>query len=355
MDYLLFFAAPPCGAMIINGSRCNFARAHLESLFKSLFMSKKAKVADPLPDETDWLGRVREVRHPIDLSHPLRVAKNRPITDAGRQFQPFVPNPERHPYCEFSFALEGRWTQFIGMEKVERSHGDLMLLGPGIPHYATHRAYPIRAIAVHFLPLFLFELSPNDGARILNRFTASRSISQRVIRPPRTLQKKIAEQFETMAEEFEHPKLGSDTCVRALLMDVLIKLLRWEESVGEAIPLGSTASKWVQIEKILHFIYKHYTEPLYIEQIAREVGLSTDSLHRLFHEAFGMSCVQYLRAYRISHAASLLSLPGARVTEVAPAVGFETLSHFNASFHRFKGMSPRDYIRSHKVVKQGAG
>jgi AraC-like DNA-binding protein len=64
-----------------------------------------------------------------------------------------------------------------------------------------------------------------------------------------------------------------------------------------------------------------------------------------------MICIQYLQAYRISHAASLLGLPGARVTEVAPSVGFETISHFNASFHRFKGMSPREYIRSHKAPK----
>jgi AraC-like DNA-binding protein len=62
---------------------------------------------------------------------------------------------------------------------------------------------------------------------------------------------------------------------------------------------------------------------------------------------FGMSCFQYLGAYRISHAASLLCLPGARVTEVAPAVGFETFSHFNAAFRRFQGMSPTEYIRVH--------
>jgi AraC-like DNA-binding protein len=90
---------------------------------------------------------------------------------------------------------------------------------------------------------------------------------------------------------------------------------------------------------------------LYIEQIAREAGMSADNLNALFHETFGMSCVQYLRAYRISHAASLLCLPGARVTEVAFSVGFETLSHFNTSFRRFQGVSPREYMQLHKLAK----
>jgi AraC-like DNA-binding protein len=314
-------------------------------------MPKKAKIAVSPPSETEWLSRVREVRHPVDLSHPLRVTKSPRITGDGSLPQISIPKPERHPYCEFSFAVEGRWIQFIGMEKVERSPGDLMLLGPGTPHYATHLAYPIRVIGIYFLPLLLFELSPSDGARILNRFTAGRSISQRVVRPPKALGRKLAEQFESIADEFDRPKLGSDTRLRSLLMDVLIQLLRWEESAGHAVPFGSASSKWVQIEKVLHFIYEHYTEPLYIEQIAREAGLSTDDLYRLFRDAFGMSCIQYLRAYRISHAASLLSLPGARVTEIAPAVGFETLSHFNASFRRFQGISPREYVRSHKTIK----
>ena len=314
-------------------------------------MAKKSPAAVPSSKDTEWLGRVREVRHPIDLSHPLRVAHPR-ITGGERLPRPSVPFPERHPYCEFNFLVEGRGEQFIGMEKVQRTPGDMMLIGPGIPHYAILQTYPSRVITVHFLPVLLFEMGPDgDGARILGRLTSSRSISQCVIRPPKPLRTRMTSLFEGMADEFDHPKLGSELCLRARLMDALVELLRWEDSTGNAVPDKTAASNWDQIEKILHFIYRHYAEPLYIEQIAREAGLSADSLHRLFRDAFGMSCVQYLRAYRISHAASLLCMPGARVTEVAFAVGFETLSHFNTSFRRFQGMSPSDYIRSHKAAK----
>jgi AraC-like DNA-binding protein len=314
-------------------------------------MAKKSPAAIPSSSEMEWLGHVREVRHPIDLNHPLRVGHVR-ITGGGALPRPSVPFPERHPYCEFSFLVEGRGEQFIGMEKVRRTPGDIMLIGPGVPHYGILQTYPSRVIVVHFLPVLLFEMGPGgDGARILGRLTASRAISQCVIRPPKALQTRLASLFEGMADEFDHPRLGSELCLRARLMDALVELLRWEDSAGRTVPDKTAASNWDQIEKILHFIYQHYAEPLYIEQIAREAGLSADSLHRLFRDAFGMSCVQYLRAYRISHAASLLCMPGARVTEVAFAVGFETLSHFNTSFRRFQGMSPSDYIRSHKPAK----
>jgi AraC-like DNA-binding protein len=44
---------------------------------------------------------------------------------------------------------------------------------------------------------------------------------------------------------------------------------------------------------------------------------------------------------------ALLALPDARITEVAHEVGFETLSHFNACFRKFAGMSPSEFVRRH--------
>jgi AraC-like DNA-binding protein len=297
---------------------------------------------------SSWLGEVREVRLPIDLSHPLRVNDRRET--AGEKLpRPTIPYPERHPYCEFNFQMEGRGDQFIGTEQVRRSAGDMMLIGPGTPHYGTLAVPSMRIIVVHFLPILLIEMGPNgDGARMLARFTGSRTIAERVVRPPKKLRDQFAEQFEQMAREFSGRELGSELAVRARLMDALVTLLRWEESVGHKLPPVADTSNWVQIEKVLQFIGQHYAEPLYIENIAASVGLGPARLHALFRDAFGMSCLQYLRAYRVSHAASLLCLPEARVTEIAFAVGFESLSHFNASFRHFQGMSPRDYIRMHR-------
>jgi len=312
-------------------------------------MSRQAVADQSIAGETEWLGRVREVRHPIDPSHPMRVTRRRHI-DGGPLPCPSAAYPEMHPYCEVNFAIDGKGEQFVGMESVVRSGGDMMLLGPGIPHYTMLLEYPSYSISVHFLPVLFFGMgSEGDGARLLARFTTSRSISQRIVRPSPALQARFAEQFENMAEEFEHPKLCSEIRIRLLLINVLIELLRWEESTSRALPHHSTSSNWGRIEKVLHFIYQHYSEPLYIEQIAREAGVGAKGLQRIFHEAFGMSCIQYLGAYRISHAMSLLCLPGARVTEVALAVGFETLSHFNSTFRRVKGMSPTKYARSQKT------
>jgi AraC family transcriptional regulator, arabinose operon regulatory protein len=305
-------------------------------------------------EDVTWLNEVREVRHPLDMTHPL-IVRWVSVQSGPALPQPSVPFPEKHPYCELSFNFEGKVLQYIGAEKIERRDGDLMLMGPGTPHYATRLSYPHRTVTVHFLPILLFEMGPEgDGARVLARFTTPQKISQRVVRPPAELTKEFSRRFKQMVSEFEKKRTGSELRLRALLMEILVDLLRWEESSGVVLSKNPTAMNWLHVEKVLRYMHEKYADAIYIEQIARAGGLSVSRLQVTFREALGMSCVHYLRALRISHAKALLCVPEVRVTEVALQVGFETLSHFNTSFRSLIGMSPTEFMRSQQPpVKTG--
>lgn len=304
-----------------------------------------AKKPTPAPlEDVNWLSDVREVRQPLDQAHPLFV---RHVNIAsGPVPEPSVPFPEKHPYCEISFNLEGNIVQFIEGEKVSRKAGDLMLLGPGTPHYAIRHSYPHRTVTVHLLPILLFEMGPQgDGAQILNRFTTAGTIADRVIRLPKKETAKLRENFEQMAIESVHRGLGWEFRLRALLMESLVTVVRWESAGNKHLTRPVPLLNWNQIEKTLRYMQEHYSEPLYVKQIASAIGLTPSSLQSAFQRALGMSCMQYLKALRLSHAKALLAGGDARVTEIALAVGFETLSHFNTSFRSSIGMSPTEYMR----------
>jgi AraC-like DNA-binding protein len=323
----------------------------MEGVTRAPRKRKGKKNAVATVEDVTWLNEVREVRHPIDLTHPL-IVRSVDIRSGPPLPQPSVPFPEKHPYCEIGFNLEGHFIQFVGAEKYERQTGDMLLMGPGTPHYATHLSYPQRSVTVHFLPILLFEMGPEgDGARVLARFTTPQKIDSRIIRPPASLAKETASRFRQMAVEFSERKTGSEFRLRALLMETLVNILRWEEVSGAVLSKKSAALNWLQVEKALRFIHQHYAEPLYVEEIARAVGLSVSRLQVTFREALGMSCVHYLRALRISHAKALLCAPEARVTEVALRVGFDTLSHFNISFRSLIGMAPTEYMRSRQLKR----
>jgi AraC-like DNA-binding protein len=304
----------------------------------------KQSAALRLLEDVAWLADVCEVRHPLSQARPLWVSHRR-IAAGGHLPQPATPRPEWHPYCEFSCIFEGRLVQYVGGEKIEKSAGDMMLLGTGTPHYAMFLSYPLRYVTVFFLPKLLFELGPEgDGARVLARFTAPKTIAERVMHPPPKLNHTISSRFEQMAVEFDAWGPGSELRLRALFIENLVDLMRWEAAEGRSVNLKTSEVQWLQVEKAVRYIHEHYSEPLYIAEIATATGTSVQHLQEMFQNAFGMSCIQYVRSYRISHATTLLAVPGARVTEVALAVGFETLSHFNTSFRSFLGMAPREYM-----------
>ena len=80
--------------------------------------------------------------------------------------------------------------------------------------------------------------------------------------------------------------------------------------------------------------------------MANAAGMGQSRLEAVFKRAMGMPWVRYLQGYRIERAAALLLEGRQNVTEVAMQVGFESLSHFNATFRSFMSVSPSTYARS---------
>ena len=301
----------------------------------------KPLIARPTkPPDLSWLLDVTESRQPVTENSPIWVRHG--VVHEG----PPTPHPERHPYCEFGIVLEGKGISLVEREEAWRLPGDLFLLGPGIPHWGRIKTFPLRYITVYFLPAVVIEMDPvKDGLRMLRRFTARQSLATRLVRPARQLFNRLVPMFEDMATEFQQQRFGREIRLRTLLMEMIVLLLRWEESKGITIGGDSADADWRPVQKTLGHLRDHYTEPIYAREVARAAGVGESRLKVLFQEMLGISWVKYLQGYRIHRAAALLSESTYNVTEAALAVGFESLSHFNATFRSFMGVSPKHYLR----------
>ena len=87
----------------------------------------------------------------------------------------------------------------------------------------------------------------------------------------------------------------------------------------------------------------HFAEPISLSGVAREAGLSRFHFSRLFHHEIGTPSHEYLQDLRVSRAKALLANRYLRVSEVAYAVGFNDLSHFDRTFRKMVGRSPSEY------------
>jgi AraC-like DNA-binding protein len=99
----------------------------------------------------------------------------------------------------------------------------------------------------------------------------------------------------------------------------------------------------VEIWKARNFIHKHSDDELSLTQVARAVNISPNHLSEKFKQVTGVNFVQYVARTRYEKARSLLHDLDLRVSEIAFAVGFQSLSQFNRVFQKFSGKSPTEY------------
>ena len=95
-----------------------------------------------------------------------------------------------------------------------------------------------------------------------------------------------------------------------------------------------------QIWKARNFISEHFTDELSLAKVVKAVSISANHLSETFKQVTGTNFVEYVSRTRFQKAHDLLRNSDLRVSEIAFAVGFQSLSQFNRVFKRLSGKPP---------------
>ena len=99
----------------------------------------------------------------------------------------------------------------------------------------------------------------------------------------------------------------------------------------------------VAIWKARKYIEEHAGEELSLTKVAKVVNMNANHLSENFKQVTGINFVEYVARTRFANACDLLRNPKLRISEIAFAAGFQSLSQFNRVFKRFSGRSPTQY------------
>lgn len=88
-----------------------------------------------------------------------------------------------------------------------------------------------------------------------------------------------------------------------------------------------------------------FTREVSLSEIAGRLGVSTAHLCRTFHHVTGIRFREYVGRLRAEYAREQLESTQRKVTEIAFAAGFQSLSQFNRVFRSVYGESPRNVRR----------
>ena len=116
---------------------------------------------------------------------------------------------------------------------------------------------------------------------------------------------------------------------------------------------GRNGAESGRIWKARNFIDEHADEELSLTEVAKAVDTSANYFSEKFKEAVGINFVKYVARARYEKAATLLGNGSLRVSEIAFAAGFQSLSQFNRIFKKLSGKSPSEYRAAAHARQKG--
>ena len=98
---------------------------------------------------------------------------------------------------------------------------------------------------------------------------------------------------------------------------------------------------WIQsLSRAIHYIEKHLTDDINIDDVSCQAYTSSSHFQLIFHVVIGMTVGDYIRYRRLSLAALDLLQPNSRIIDVAMRYRYDTQESFSKAFTRFHGVPP---------------
>ncbi|MDO3413351.1 AraC family transcriptional regulator [Saccharibacillus sp. CPCC 101409] len=141
-----------------------------------------------------------------------------------------------------------------------------------------------------------------------------------------------------MIGEYEQKLQGYQTMLIARFMELVVYLCRNYDTQSREAPDSLT-----HLANAVSFMEDHYLEPLTLEQIASQAGISVRHLNRMFKAYYRTTPVSYLQSLRLERSRMLLKRSDLPVTQISYECGFNDSNYFTRQFTKAYGMPPKAY------------
>jgi AraC family transcriptional regulator len=102
----------------------------------------------------------------------------------------------------------------------------------------------------------------------------------------------------------------------------------------------------VWVVRAWDLVHARFTEPLKVEEIAKDVGVHPIHLSSVFRQTYRCTIGEKVRQLRVEFAAEQLSGTDLPLATIAQQSGFCSLSHLSVYFKKQMGVTPSAFRRS---------
>lgn len=245
-----------------------------------------------------------------------------------------------HPEFELTLTRNSRGQRFVGTHVDTYDDGDLVLIGPNLPHTWASReklddGQPHAALVFWFSKAWIEKLTDDivelrPIRRLIDRAATGLAFNR--------------EFGLTLADDFEAIYAQPPAQRLLKLFDILLRVADADDirPLSTAVPWQGDSNR-LRIDRVLQHLHQSYHQPLLMEELAEIAALSVSGLHRMFRKHTQANVSDYLIGLRIGEACSRLSSTNQPIQHIAAEVGYTSLANFNRQFRRLRRMTPREY------------
>ncbi|MBX0291478.1 AraC family transcriptional regulator [Hymenobacter sp. HSC-4F20] len=251
-----------------------------------------------------------------------------------------------HPEYELVYIPQGHGRRHIGQHISRFEDGELVLIGPDLPHltfsYGHPAGTPFEEIVVQLRGDFL-------GADFWEKPEMA-AIRQLLARSHEGLSFRGG--TRTAVGPALRQLLSAPPFMRLLLLLQVLQELA-QAPANDCLPLhagtggqGLSGKEQQRLSRVYQFVEQNYQRAsLSVQEVADVAHLSVPAFCRYFKKMTRHTLTDFLQEYRVGQACRLLLDDDLAVTEVCYSCGFNNLSHFNKTFRKYTGQSPTEYRR----------
>ena len=249
-----------------------------------------------------------------------------------------------HPEYELTYITKGEGRRFVGDHVESFGAGDLVLIGPDMPHFwrSDEEYYQESALRAEWLVVQFPIAFTQDVLANLPEATAVTDLLHRARYGLRFSPRASAQMAQQIQELTTQTGLKQVLSV-LLLLDQLAADRDAQPLASEGCLLAPGTAETERMKRVLEFILNQFRNEIRVEQIASVAGLAPAAFCRYFKRRTRKSFVEYLNELRIGHARKLLTNVDLSVGQVGLECGFNNVSHFHRQFKLHTGMTPLRY------------
>ncbi len=249
-----------------------------------------------------------------------------------------------HKNFELNYITSGVGRRIVGDNISGFEKGDLVLLGPDLPHcwevLDTEEGKEPMCIVTHFSE----NIIDSDFFKIpeLEKVVALLKLANRGIRFKIENDTEIRQNLDEMSES-----QGLEYYIGLLkIFNSLIKIEDWER-LSNPMNRSSVFSKNIEkVNKVYEYVFQNIQEGIRLEEASAVLNMAPSSFCRFFKKKTGHTFMEYVKNVRVGIAAKLLAETDKQITQICFESGYNNLANFNHYFKANMGKTPSDYRKN---------